>query len=74
MSKEIKIGEWVTDTQTQETFVVLKIDNYPIQGTLESEKCYFDIYYQGHITYHCIRANQIDIEKECQNLLDADFR
>ena len=34
----------------------------------------YDIYYQAHITYHCEKAKQEDIERVCAEMLDLEFK
>jgi hypothetical protein len=71
---EFKIGDWVTDSNDNETFVILKIDDY-YYGIAECpELSYYDIYYAGHIVYHCHAAKQKDIELACAEMLNLEFK
>ena len=72
--KDLKIGDWATDTCSNETFIILKEDEYCIPMTTYSEDAYFDIYYQGHVTYHCQKAKQKDIERVCLEMLELEFK
>jgi hypothetical protein len=66
MSTEFKIGEWVTCEGY--TFVIVHIGDYCLPGTIITETAYFDVWYEGHITYHCEKATQKDIEFACKEM------
>ena len=67
--KEFKIGEWVTCDEY--TFVIVHIGDCPVGGTTYEEESYFDIYYEGFITYHCRQASQEEIENACKVMLET---
>ena len=69
--EDLKIGEWATDDD--ETFLIVKIDDWPIPGTTMDAPAYYDIYYGGHITYHCEPATQEEIERACKEMLKDPF-
>lgn len=71
---KFKIGDWATDTGNNETFIILKIGDYPIPMTTFEEEAYYDIYYDAHITYHCKKAKQEDIERVCAGMLELEFK
>ena len=66
---EFKVGQWVTNDQTNDTFIICKIDDAPISGTTYSEEMYYDKDYTTHITYHCRQASQEEIENECKKMI-----
>ena len=71
---KLKIGDWAYNEYTEETFVILKIDDYCIPMTTYSEEAYYDIYYGAHTTHHCRKATQEEIEKECAIMLELEFK
>ena len=72
--QEPKIGEWMVDEQSGDTFLILKIGEYCIPMSTCSVEAYFDIYYTEHITYHCRRATQKEIEKEAAIMINLEFK
>jgi len=72
--EDLKIGEWAVDEQTNEIFLILKIGEYCIPMSTMSEKAYFDIFYSSHVTYHCHRATQDEIEKEAAAMIELEFK
>lgn len=61
---KFKIGDWVTVEDY--TFVIVRIGDYAIPGTTYTEEdAYFDMWYQGFVSCHCVEAKQEDIEKAC---------
>jgi len=71
---ELKIGEWAVDKNDNTTFLILKIDYYCIPMSTYEVEAYYDIYYDAHITYHCRRATQEEIEKEAAIMIDIEFK
>ena len=74
--KEFKVGDWVFDEQTNETFLILKLGDESFdtdEGAGEID-AYIDIYYAPHITYHCIKAKQKNIEIVCLQMLELEFK
>lgn len=69
---KLKIGDWATNIETNETFVILKIADAPIIGTTFEEESYYDLFYDTHITYHCRKATRKEIEKKCLEMLEYE--
>jgi hypothetical protein len=70
---EFKVGEWVHDTTTNETFVILKIDDYCLSMTTYTDEGYFDIYYEAHAKHLCCKATQEQIEAEAVKMLELNI-
>ena len=68
----MKVGGWVTNTQTNETFFIAKIGDYHIPQTTEVEEAYYNTNYEPHIIYHCRPATQDEIEVTCTQMLENE--
>ena len=51
--------------------MIVHIGDCPVGGTTYEEESYFDIYYEGFITYHCRQASQEEIENACKVMLET---
>lgn len=71
-----KIGDWVTagDGNHAYTFVIAKIGDYTPGGSTHSDTGYFDMWWDGVLTYHCRKATQEEIEKACKEMIELESK